>query len=132
MKTTTLKNGFYFETSKDLAELTVDGFYFTKYKKNATTDFALLIEKDCAWTGAYSNATIEKTFFQHLEDIKLVDNSTYYIWNKITDESFDTNENRFYSSNWEVVLDEKNYLETLISNNPEKFENCIIVNKFSE
>lgn len=55
--------------------------------------------------------------------------STFYIWNTQTDESFDTNEMRFYSNSWEVELEEKSYLETVIANHPEKFENCIIVNK---
>lgn len=55
--------------------------------------------------------------------------STFYIWNTKTDESFDTNENRFYSASWDVELEEKNYLETVIANYPEKFENCIIVDR---
>ena len=52
--------------------------------------------------------------------------ATFYILNTKTDESFDTNENRFYSASWEVELEEKSYLETVIANNPEKFENCVI------
>lgn len=55
--------------------------------------------------------------------------STFYIWNTQTDESFDTNEMRFYSNSWEVELEEKSYLKTVIANHPEKFENCIVVNK---
>jgi hypothetical protein len=58
--------------------------------------------------------------------------STFYIWNTKTDESFDTNEMRFYSASWEVELEEKGYLETVMANNPEKFENCIIVDKNAE
>jgi len=56
-------------------------------------------------------------------------NATFYIWNTKTDENFDTNEMRFYSNSWEVELEEKSYLETLIKSNPSKFENCKIVNK---
>ena len=52
---------------------------------------------------------------------------TFYILNTKTDANFDTNENKFYPSSWEPVLDEKEYLETLISNDKEKFENCVIV-----
>jgi len=55
-------------------------------------------------------------------------NATYYILNQKTDESFDTNEMRFYSASWEIELEEKSYLETLIKSNPSKFENCKIVN----
>ncbi len=51
----------------------------------------------------------------------------YYIWNTKTDESFDTNENRFYSVSWDVVFEEKDYLETIIKNDVERFVNCIIV-----
>ena len=58
--------------------------------------------------------------------------ATFYIWNTKTDESFDTNENRFYSASWEVELEEKSYLETVMDNSPEKFENCIIVDKNAE
>jgi len=56
--------------------------------------------------------------------------AVFYIWNTKTDENFDFNENRFYSNSWTPELEEKSYLETLIANNPEKFENCIIVQKF--
>ena len=52
---------------------------------------------------------------------------TFYILNTKTDANFDTNENKFYPSSWEPVLEEKEYLETLISNDKEKFENCVIV-----
>lgn len=56
--------------------------------------------------------------------------STFYIWNTKTDEHFDTNEMRFYGANWEIDdLESKEYLEGLISNDPEKFENCIVVDK---
>ena len=56
--------------------------------------------------------------------------ATFYIWNTKTDENFDTNENRFYSNSWEPELEEKSYLETLMVNNPEKFKDCKIVQKF--
>ena len=51
----------------------------------------------------------------------------FYILNTKTDANFDTNENKFYPASWEPVLEEKEYLETLISNDKEKFENCVIV-----
>jgi hypothetical protein len=54
-------------------------------------------------------------------------NATFYIWNTKTDESFDTNENRFYGSNWEVELEEKSYLESVMANDPERFIDCKIV-----
>lgn len=60
-----------------------------------------------------------------------METSVFYIWNTKTDESFDTNENRFYGSNWESQLEEKSYLETVMAKSPEKFENCVIVQKFS-
>ena len=56
--------------------------------------------------------------------------AVFYIWNTKTDESYDFNENLFYSNSWEPELEEKSYLETLIKNDPEKFKNCIIVQKF--
>ena len=54
----------------------------------------------------------------------------FYIWNKKTDENFDFNENRFYKNSWEVETEEKNYLKTIIKNNPKKFKDCLIVQKF--
>jgi hypothetical protein len=55
--------------------------------------------------------------------------ATFYIWNTKTDESFDTNEMKFYGANWDVELEEKSYLETVMANHPEKFENCVIIDK---
>lgn len=40
---------------------------------------------------------------------------------------YDTNDERFYSDSWERTLDSKDYLEILIINNLEKFEDCKIV-----
>ena len=54
---------------------------------------------------------------------------TFYILNIKTDETFDTNEMRFYSASWEVELEEKGCLETVMKNHPELFENCIIMDK---
>ena len=52
----------------------------------------------------------------------------FYILNTKTDQSFDTNEMRFYPSNWTPEFEEDRfYLERLMKNDPEKFENCIIV-----
>ena len=50
----------------------------------------------------------------------------FYILNTKTDANFDTNENKFYPASWEPVREEKEYLEALIANDPEKFENCIV------
>ena len=51
----------------------------------------------------------------------------HYIRNTKTDESFDTMEMKFYPNNWEPELEEdKDYLQSLIDDEPEKFENCVI------
>ena len=51
----------------------------------------------------------------------------HYIRNEETDENFDTMEMKFYPNNWEPEMEEdKDYLQSLIDENPEKFENCII------
>jgi hypothetical protein len=57
-----------------------------------------------------------------------METATYYIWNTKTDANFDTNENKFYPSSWEPVLEEKDYLQSLIDAEPEKFKNCKVVN----
>jgi len=51
----------------------------------------------------------------------------YYILNTITGSTFDTNEMKFYSASWDVVLEDKSYLKLVMKNNPELFENCKIV-----
>ena len=52
----------------------------------------------------------------------------YYILNSKTDYSFDPIENKFYPNNWEPELDDdKDYLQSLIDQDPEKFENCKFV-----
>lgn len=58
--------------------------------------------------------------------------ATFYIWNTKTDENFDTNEMKFYGANWDVELEEKSYLETLIKSNPAKFENCVIIDRLEQ
>lgn len=51
----------------------------------------------------------------------------FYIRNTKTDESFDTIEMKFYPNNWEPEMEEdKNYLQSLIDEDPEKFENCVV------
>ena len=50
-----------------------------------------------------------------------------YILNKVTDQNFDTIENKFYGANWEPVLELRQYLEDLISESPEKFKDCVII-----
>jgi len=57
-----------------------------------------------------------------------METSTFYILNTKTDANFDTNENKFYPASWEPVLEEKEYLQSLIDADAENFENCIIVN----
>lgn len=57
-----------------------------------------------------------------------METATYYILNTKTDANFDTNENKFYPASWEPVLEEKEYLESLIQADIEKFENCKVVN----
>jgi hypothetical protein len=52
----------------------------------------------------------------------------YYILNVVTDQSYDTIEGKFFSSNWSPELsDDKAYLKLLMRNDPKKFENCKIV-----
>lgn len=41
---------------------------------------------------------------------------------------YDTNEEKFYSDEWEWTEDNKIYLEMLVNNNPEKFKDCVIQN----
>ena len=65
-----LKLGFYFETTKELASVRVDGFYFTRMKKDAISNFALWVEKNEAWTGFENGLKINKRFHLHLEEIK--------------------------------------------------------------
>jgi hypothetical protein len=67
-----LKLGFYFETTKELASVIVDGFYFTRMKKDAISNFALWVEKTEAWTGYENKLKMDKRFHQHLENIKNV------------------------------------------------------------
>ena len=48
------------------------------------------------------------------------------IVNPKTGSHYDTNDERFYDQSWDRTLDSKPYLERLITNNPEKFEDCVI------
>ena len=51
----------------------------------------------------------------------------FYIINTKNDDNFDTQEMKFYDNNWEPTYeDDKQWLEQLIENDPEKFENCIV------
>jgi len=54
-------------------------------------------------------------------------NETFTIVKKGTDTHFDTNDRRFYAGNWDRTGDTREYLEMLMSNDPEKFEGCEIV-----
>jgi len=55
----------------------------------------------------------------------------YSIVKKGTDTHYDTNDERFYGGSWVREGDSKKYLESLMSNNPKKFEDCEIVNNNS-
>lgn len=51
----------------------------------------------------------------------------YYIRNTRTDQTFDTYENKFFSSNWQPeYAKEKSDLESLMKEDKEKFKDCII------
>jgi hypothetical protein len=51
----------------------------------------------------------------------------YYIRNVKTDENFDPQEMRFYKNNWQPeYTEDKVYLESLLKEYEDKFENCII------
>lgn len=51
----------------------------------------------------------------------------FYIRNTKTDENFDTIEMKFYGSNWEPVYEEdKEWLQSMINEDPERFEDCVI------
>jgi hypothetical protein len=53
----------------------------------------------------------------------------YTLINPKTGSHYDTNDERFYEDSWEKTGDTKDYLQTLIENNPEKFEGYKIINK---
>ena len=51
----------------------------------------------------------------------------HYIRNEETEENLDPIEMKFYPDNWEPEMEEdKDYLQSLIDENPEKFKDCII------
>ncbi len=51
----------------------------------------------------------------------------YTLVNPKNGKHYDTNDERFYDDNWERTQDSKEYLQRLVSNNPEKFEDFKIV-----
>lgn len=53
---------------------------------------------------------------------------TYTIVHTPSGYHYDTNENQFYSEQWERTKDKKPYLEMLIKNDPDRFKDCIIQN----
>ena len=57
---------------------------------------------------------------------QIENNEVFTIVNKATDYHYDTNDQRFYASNWDKTYDSKDYLERLINNNSKKFEGCTI------
>lgn len=51
----------------------------------------------------------------------------FYIRNTKTDQNFDPIEMKFYGNNWEPQLeDDKQWLENIIEDDKEKFQDCII------
>ena len=57
----------------------------------------------------------------------------HYILNTETDENFDPMEMKFYPNNWEPEMEEdKDYLQSLIDENPEKFKDCEIETRMFE
>jgi len=51
----------------------------------------------------------------------------FYIRNTKTDKNFDTMEMKFYGSNWGPNYEEdKERLQGMIDEDPEKFENCVV------
>lgn len=53
---------------------------------------------------------------------------SYYIRNTKNDQSFDLNENKFFANNWTPeYYSDKEYLESVIASDPEKFKNCEVV-----
>ena len=51
----------------------------------------------------------------------------FYIRNTKTDQNFDTIEMKFYGSNWEPIYEEdKEWLQAMIDEDSEKFENCVV------
>ena len=55
----------------------------------------------------------------------------YTLVNPKTGSHYDTNDERFYSVLWDTTGDTKEYLQTLIENNPEKFEDYIITDNLN-
>lgn len=57
---------------------------------------------------------------------------TFTIVNEKNGKHYDTNDERFYDESWERTMDSKQYLETLMDNNPEKFEGFKIVDNAND
>ena len=53
---------------------------------------------------------------------------TFTIVKKGSDNHYDTYDERFYTGSWQRTQDSKEYLEMIMKNNPEKFEECEIEN----
>jgi uncharacterized protein YllA (UPF0747 family) len=51
----------------------------------------------------------------------------FYIRNTKTEQYFDTDEMKFYSNSGEVTYeDDKDWLQGMINEDPERFENCVV------
>tara|TARA_R110000851_G_scaffold23386_1_gene68480 strand:+ start:369 stop:551 length:183 start_codon:yes stop_codon:yes gene_type:complete len=55
----------------------------------------------------------------------------YTLVNPKTGSHYDTYEEKFLSDSWDQTGDTKEYLQTLIQNNPEKFEDYIITDNLN-
>jgi hypothetical protein len=55
----------------------------------------------------------------------------YTLVNPKTGSHYDTYEEKFLSDSWDQTGDTKEYLQTLIENNPEKFEDYIITDNLN-
>jgi hypothetical protein len=56
-----------------------------------------------------------------------ITNGIFVIRNTKTDQTFDTTEMKFFASNWEPEYTiDRTYLEMIMNNYSEQFENCVI------
>ena len=51
----------------------------------------------------------------------------YYILKTTTDQTFCPIENKFFDATWEPIDEERHVLESIMQDDPERFENCKIV-----
>jgi hypothetical protein len=51
----------------------------------------------------------------------------YYILNTRTEQTFCPIENKFFDATWEPMDEDRHVLEAIINDEPQRFENCKIV-----